>query len=152
MGKVKNHPYKVSSVKVEMSSKDKTEHNRNPENAPDYEQKTVEMMNTLNNSNDTKFSDLVKSGVVKTVQVPTDILGNNGEPVGKMINQAIYYVANNDVKSARNCLKSVGMSGLKAKIFCKDEIQLQKRHPEEVAKYKGKPMPEEFKLPTERLN
>ena len=69
-----------------------------------------------------------------------------------MINQAIYYVANNDVKSARNCMKSLGYSGLQAKIFCKDEIQLQKRHPEEVAKYKGKPMPEEFKLLIERLN
>ena len=152
MGKVKNHPYKISSVKNEMSSKDKTEHNRNPENAPDYEQKTVELLNTLNNSNDTKFSDLVKNGVVKTVQVPSDLEGHEGEPLGKMINQAIYYVANNDVKSARNCLKSVGMSGLKAKIFCKDEIQLQKRHPEEVAKYKDQPMPDEFKLLTERLN
>jgi len=152
MGKSKNHPYSVSSVKVKINSKDKTEHNRNPENATDYEQNIVELMNTVNDSNDTKFSDLVESGVVKTVQVPTDTLGQDGEPVGKMINQAIYYVANNDVKSARNCLKSVGMSGLKAKIFCKDEIQLQKRHPEEVAKYKGKPMPEEFKLPTERLN
>ena len=152
MGKVKNHPYKISSVKSEMSSKDKTEHNRNPENAPNYEQKTVEMMNTLNNSNDTKFSDLVKSGVVKTVQVPSDLVGHEGEPLGKMINQAIYYIANNDVKSARNCLKSVGMSGLKAKLFCKDEIQLQKRHPEEVEKYLGKPMPEDFKFSKESLN
>jgi hypothetical protein len=144
--------FKLGSVKVKINSKDKTEHNRNPENAPDYEQKTVEMMNTLNNSNDTKFSDLVKSGVVKTVQVPSDLVGHEGEPLGKMINQAIYYIANNDVKSARNCLKSVGMSGLKAKLFCKDEIQLQKRHPEEVAKYKDQPMPDEFKLLTERLN
>ena len=98
-----------------------------------------------------EFRNISELGA-KTVQVPPEILGRNGEPVGKMINQAIYYVANNDVKSARNCMKSLGYSGLQAKIFCKDEIQLQKRHPEEVAKYKGKPMPEEFKLLIERLN
>ena len=151
MGKIKNHPYTVKSVKVKISSKEKTEHNRNPENAPDYELKTVETMNALNNTNHTSFAELVESGTVKTVQVPTDLV-NNGIPAGKLINQAIYYVANNDVKSARNVLKSGGYSGLQAKLFCKDEIQLQKRHPEEVEKYLGNPMPEDFKFSKESLN
>ena len=141
--------FKRKTVQMKkISPKDKSMHSRNPENAPDYEEKMIKLMNKLNNTNHTKYSELG----AKTVQVPPEILGRNGEPVGKMINQAIYYVANNDVKSARNCMKSLGYSGLQAKIFCKDEIQLQKRHPEEVAKYKGKPMPEEFKLLIERLN
>jgi len=152
MGNSRNQ-FKMKKVQMQkISPKEKAEYNLNPENASDFEQKTVEMMNELNNSNHAEFSDLVKNGVVKTYQVSTDVLGRNGEPVGKLINQAIYYVANHDVKSARNCMKSAGYSSLQAKIFCKDEKQLQSRHPEEVDKYKDKPMPEEFKLLTERLN
>ena len=151
MGKSKNHPYKVSSVKVNVSSKDSAFKDRNPENKADYELKTVETMNALNNTNHTSFAELVESGSVKTVQIPTDLV-NNGIPAGKLINQAIYYVANDDVKSARSVLKSGGYSGLQAKLFCKEEKQLQRRHPEEVEKYLGKPMPEDFKFSKESLN
>ena len=148
MGKSKNHSYSVSSVKVKINSKDKTEHNRNPENAPDYEEKMVKTLNKLNGTNHTTYAELPR----ECVQVPIDALGQDGEPIGKLLNQAIYYVANDEIKIARNCLKSAGMSGLQAKLFCKDEKAVQKRNPKEVAKYLDKPMPEEFKLLTERLN
>jgi len=63
----------------------------------------------------------------------------------KMINQAIYYVANNDIKSARKVLISMGVPSWEAKCFCKEEAKVQARNPEEKARYYNKPMPEEFK-------
>ena len=88
------------------------------------------------------------AGVIKVVQIPTD-LEKDGVPIGKLFNQAHYWIANDDYKKARTLLKSVGMSGLKAKLYVKDEIKLLERNPKERERYKNKPMPEEYKLLTD---
>jgi endonuclease III len=64
----------------------------------------------------------------------------------KMICQAIYYVANNEPRKARDCLKSIGMSSFNAKGWIKEEQAVQKRNPSEKEKYFQKLMPNEFTL------
>lgn len=87
------------------------------------------------------MADLHKSGqeLPPVYQLPSTNFRN------KMINQAVYYVANNDIKSARKVLISMGVSSWDAKCFCKEEAKVQARNPEEKARYYNKPMPEEFK-------
>ena len=65
---------------------------------------------------------------------------------GKLVGQAIYYVANDDTKSARKILISLGARSYHAKVWVKEEQAIQKRHPQEKAKYFNKSMPEEYKL------
>ena len=63
----------------------------------------------------------------------------------RLVNQAIYYIANDDIKSARRCLLATGvMDSWNAKCWCKEEQAVQRRNPEERLRYHGKPMPEEF--------
>lgn len=69
----------------------------------------------------------------------------------KMIAQAIYFVANNEKRKARDCLKAIGMSSFNAKGWIKEEQAVQKRNPEEKEKYFNKEMPTEFCL-SEQLN
>jgi len=90
---------------------------------------------------DKYMADLHKSGqkLPPVYQLPSDNF------VHKMINQAVYYVANNDIKSARKILISMGVPSWDAKCFCKEEARVQARNPEERARYYNKPMPKEFK-------
>lgn len=84
---------------------------------------------------------------LKVVQVePTDNLS-------RLLNQAIYYVANDNPKAARKCLLATNelqdnhiTSSFEAKCWVKEEAAIQRRHPAERAKFNGKPMPSEFKL------
>jgi hypothetical protein len=70
----------------------------------------------------------------------------------RLINQAIYYVANDNPKAARKCLLAINeytdirRSSWDAKCWVKEEAAIQKRHPEERDKFNGKPMPSEFEL------
>jgi hypothetical protein len=111
-----------------------------PYEIPGFQEAVISEMNILNNSNYKSIQEVPAF----VFQVPAD-LEKNGIPIGKLLNQAIYYVANDKIKEARKCLISF-MPSLNAKIFCKDEIALQKRRPEEKEKYFNKPMPEEFKI------
>lgn len=117
------------------------------EQRPDFEKKTLELMNSLNGTNFKTFQELPRA----VIQIPID-LEKNGVPIGKLHNQAHYWIANDDYKKARTLLKSAGLSSLQAKFYVKDEIILQKRNPEEREKYRNKPMPEEFKLLSDILN
>lgn len=65
---------------------------------------------------------------------------------GMLIAQAVYYVANNDNKTARKILLDLGMTSYQAKTWVKAEQGVQRRNPEEKSKYFNKPMPKEFKL------
>lgn len=71
----------------------------------------------------------------------------------RLLNQAIYYVANDKPKLARQCLLNIenfwgtrNITSREAKFWVKEESAVQKRHPQERSRYHGKPMPEEFKL------
>jgi hypothetical protein len=79
-----------------------------------------------------------ESGVVHQV-FPYDFFG-------KMMCQAIYYVANNKNRNARECLKKIGFSSFNAKGWVKEETLVQKRNPAEKNKYLNKIMPEEFQV------
>ena len=89
--------------------------------------------------------------MIHVIQIPND-LEKDGVPIGKLFNQAHYWIANDDYKKARTLLKSAGLSGLQAKLYVKDEIKLQKRNPKEKEKYQNKPLPEELKLISDLLN
>ena len=141
---------KGKSHSVTMGKKEKREI-VSPEQRPDFEEKSLNLMNELNKTEFKSFEEMSCAGVVKVCQVPTDY-EKNGIPIGKLLNQSHYYVANDDYKKARTLLKSAGMSGLQAKLYVKDEIKLQKRNPKEKEKFKDKPMPEEFKLLSDILN
>ena len=67
---------------------------------------------------------------------------------GKLMNQAIYWVANDQPKLARRCLVAMPNphSSWSAKCWVKEETATQQRHPEERARYHGKPMPAEFQI------
>ena len=67
---------------------------------------------------------------------------------GKLINQAIYWIANDEPKKARRCLLAIPnpQSSYSVKCWVKEEQAVQKRHPEERARYHGKPMPAEFQI------
>ena len=86
--------------------------------------------------------DLSADGLVENIvyQPPSNTFEQ------KMICQAIYYVANNEQRKARDCLKSIGMSSFNAKGWIKEEQAVQKRNPSEKEKYFQKPMPNEFKV------
>ena len=79
-----------------------------------------------------------KTGIVHQVS-PHDFWG-------KMMCQAIYYVANNKNKNARECLKKIGFSSFNAKGWVEEETLVQKRNPDEKNKYLNKLMPDEFKV------
>jgi hypothetical protein len=70
----------------------------------------------------------------------------------RLLNQAVYYVANDNPKAARKCLLAINefcirnRTSWEAKCWVKEEAAVQRRHPEERAKYNGKPMPAEFEL------
>jgi len=88
--------------------------------------------------------DLSQIGTIKTIvyQPPSETFEQ------KMICQAMYYVANNKNRKARDCLKSAGMSSFNAKGWIKEEQAVQKRNPEEKKKYFNQTMPEQFKVKT----
>lgn len=135
---------KSNSVSIGKKEKRKIVH---AEQRPDFEEKTLELVNSLNGTNFKTFQELPRA----VIQIPID-LEKNGVPIGKLHNQAHYWIANDDYKKARTILKSAGLSSLQAKFYVKDEIILQKRNPEEREKYRNKPMPEEFKLLSDILN
>ena len=141
---------KGKSFSKPIGKKEKRE-NLLPEQQPGYAEKSVEVMNELNGTDFKTLQEMSNAGVIKVVQIPTD-LEKDGVPIGKLFNQAHYWIANDDYKKARTLLKSVGMSGLKAKLYVKDEIKLLERNPKERERYKNKPMPEEYKLLTDLFN
>ena len=72
------------------------------------------------------------AGVVKVYQVPTDY-EKNGVPIGKLLNQSHYYVANDDYKKASNSFEVSRYVWSSGKVICDtDEIKLQKRNPKEI--------------------
>jgi hypothetical protein len=71
----------------------------------------------------------------------------------RLLNQAVYYVANDNPKAARKCILAINeyctgwtRSSWDAKCWVKEEEAVQKRHPEERAKYNSKPMPAAFEI------
>ena len=122
-----------------------------PEHQKDYEEKCVQVLNEKNNTNFKTFQECSNEGLIQVIQIPIDY-ESNGIPIGKLFNQAHYWIANDDYKKARTLLKSAGLSGLQAKLYVKDEIKLQKRNPKEKEKYQNKPLPEELKLISDLLN
>jgi len=138
---------KASKVPSKVSSKQKPEI-KHAEDRPDFEEKCVERMNELYpDANFKTYQELPRY----VIQIPIEF-ERDGMPIGKIINQAHYWIANEDYKKARTLLKSMGMSGLEAKLYVKSEMKLQKRNPEEKSKYFNKPLPEELKLISDLLN
>ena len=95
-----------------------------PEHHKDYEEKCVQVLNEKNNTNFKTFQECSNEGLIQVIQIPIDY-ESNGIPIGKLFNQAHYWIANDDYKKARTLLKSAGLSGLEAKLYVKDEIKLQ---------------------------
>jgi hypothetical protein len=76
-----------------------------PYEIPGYEEAVINKMNKLNN---TDFKTIQEIPTL-VFQVPT-YLEKDGIPIGKLLNQAIYYVANNKIKEAR---KFIGKTNTK---------------------------------------
>lgn len=113
------------------------------EDTEQYEIDCLAVSNYVNGTNYTSYQQIPK----KAYQVSTDLVSKDGTQVGKLLNQAIYYIANNDLKSARKALQATGLyTRQSAKSWIKSEQILQRRHPNEVLKYLNKEMPEEIKI------
>ena len=116
------------------------------ERSENYEEIVLEKINELNNTDFKSVKELSNAGVMKLIQIPID-LEKDGIPIGKLIIQANYWIANDNHKKARKLLKLTGLSNSEVKQYVEDEVRIQYRHPQEIEKYRNKPLPEELKLP-----
>ena len=116
------------------------------ERTDEYCENELRKCNEFNNTDFKTFQEMSNAGFVKVLQIPIE-LEKDGIPIGKLINQAYYWIANGNEKKARKLLKLTGLSSSQVKQYVEDEVRLQYRNPKEVEKYKNKPLPEELKLP-----
>lgn len=124
-------------------SKVKEKPKLNYEDTEQFELDRLAVSNYFNGTNYTSYQQIPRA----VIQVPIDLVSNDGIQVGKLINQAIYYIANFDFKSARKCLQKTKLYNRQtAKNWIKSERAVQARNPEEALKYLNKEMPNDFKI------
>lgn len=116
------------------------------ERSEDYEEEVLRRMNEKNNTDFKTFQEMSNAGHISVCQISIEA-EKDGVPIGKLVNQAHYWIANDNEKKARKLLKLCGLSSSQVKEYVEDEVRLQYRNPKEVEKYKNKPLPEELKLP-----
>ena len=85
---------KASKVPSKVSSKQKPEI-KLAEDRPDFEEKCVERMNELYpDANFKTYQELPRY----VIQIPVEAKNDEGVPIGKIMNQAHYWIANEDYK------------------------------------------------------
>ena len=71
---------------------------------------------------------------------------------GKLVNQAHYHIANQDLKKAQKILESLRFPSVKK--YIQDEYKFQRQYPEKSGflKWHNKPMPKELIIILKELN